>query len=577
MKKLFPFLLLFLFLSPTIGAQSLDLAKQLYQNGDFERAARIFEQIESPEGRLFAGKSHFALGNFIKAKYYLLQAASESTNEQLQLEASFTKALNDFQLKDYTSSLEGFHTIMGRDGSSVFISRSKMYYDQILQYLSLSQVLEVFKHTSADQIRFDLLTSSIGKFDYLKARTILEKYKSSVVDADTERLTSIEQALTDSIAYGQQMNLSKYQPAPLGMAYNIGVALPEFDIDSEQYEISQHLYFGIQLAVEEFNSENNSKKIFLRYANTNSEVASPEVTLNNLVWQQDVDAIIGPLFSETAKAFTDLSQEYEVPIITPLANSDGLGDDNDYMFQFNPTFRVRGTQMARFAVNELKLDTLAVLAEKGSLGEAAAYGFRNEAEELGAVIKYFFLEDLESNGYSILEYTRYFSQSDTLQPAAGLKGIYAPFTGAVAPSLISALLTDLEATQSNYVILGSEEWMNTDLESHRLPETSIYYTKSFEVDTASVATDSFVTNFQLRFQVKPNRFAYIGYDVAKLLLTVIEEVENPDYIKEGLRKMNNYRGLNSTVRFEGRNVNQNIKIKSILQENQDLLNNGNGQ
>ncbi len=577
MKKLFPSLLFFLLLSPLLGAQSLDLGKQLYQNGDFERAARIFEQTDSPEARLFAGKSHFALGNFIKAKHYLIQAASESTDEAIQLEASYTKALNDFQLRDYTSSLEGFHQIRDREGSSVFISRSEMYYNQILQYLSLSQVLEVFKQTSSDQIRFDLLTSSIGKFDYLKARTILEKYKSSVVNTNRQRLASIEQALNDSIAYGQQMNLSKYQPAPFGMAYHIGVALPEFDIDSEQYEISQHLYFGIQLAVEEFNSENNSKKIFLRFANTNSETESPEAVLNNLVWKQDVDAIIGPLFSETARAFADLSQEYEVPIVTPLANSDGLDDGTDYMFQFNPTFSVRGTQMARYAVNELELDTLAVLAEKGSLGEAAAYGFRNEAEDLGAVIKYFFVEDLESTGYSILEYTRYFSQTDTLEPAAGLKGIYAPFTGAVAPSLISALLTDLEASQSNYVIMGSEEWMNTDLESRRLPETSIYYTKSFETDTASVATDNFDTNFRLRFQVDPNQFAYIGYDVASLLLTVIEEVENPDYIKEGLRNLNNYRGLNSSVRFDGRNVNQNIRIKSILQETEDLLNEENDQ
>ncbi len=565
-KSGFCTILIALFFWVSASSQNIDLAKQLYQEGDYQRAARIFEQLNSQEAILFTGKSYFALGEFLKARHHLNNAINTTGNDALILEARYTKALNDFQLKDYTSSLEEFFEIKGLGSGSVFVSRSESMYNQILSYLSLGQVFEVFQETLYDDIRFDLLTSSIGKFSYSQALTILNKYKSSVVSYNPTRLTQIERALSDSIAYGQQVVPTKYFEAPYGMTYNIGVALPEFDIEEEEYEISQHLYFGIQLAVEGFNEENRSKKIFLKYKNTNSLQEQAENLFDQLVWQDNVDAVIGPLFSETAIVFSSLAEQYEVPMITPLANSDALNLDNKYVFQFNPTFSVRGKRMAQYAVNTLGLDTLAILAEKNSLGEASARAFRNEAEELGAFIKYFFVEDLESTGYSILEYTNFFSQSDTLEPAKGLKGIYAPFTGAVAPALISALLTDLEASRSNYVLLGSEEWKNTDLAARRLPEASIYYTQSFDINYESTLAEDFSSRFRLRFQAEPNQFAFIGYDVANMLFSVIERVENPAYIKEGLRNLSNYRGLTSRVRFSGEHVNQNIIINSIIQD-----------
>lgn len=564
-KSVLSSMLIMCFFWVSASAQSIDLAKQLYQEGDYQRAARIFEQLNSQESNLFTGKSYFALGQFLRAHHYLDNAITMSTNDAFTLEARYTKALNNFQLKNYTSSLEEFFEIKRLNSGSVFVSRSESMYDQILNYLSLKQVFQVFQETVNDDIRFDLLTSSIGKFSYSQALTILRRYKSSTVSYNPTRLAQIETALSDSITYGQQVIPTKYFEAPYGMTYRIGVALPEFDLEAEEYEISQHLYFGIQLAVEEFNEENRSKKIFLSFKNTNSIQEQPENLFDQLVWEDNIDAVIGPLFSETAVVFSNLAEQYEVPMLTPLANSDALNLGNKYVFQFNPTFSVRGKRMAQYAVNTLGLDTLAILAEKNSLGEASARAFRNEAEELGAFIKYFFLEDLESTGYSILEYTNYFSQSDTLEPAKGLKGIYAPFTGAVAPALVSALLTDLEASRSDYVLLGSEEWRNTDLSVRRLPETSIYYTQSFDIDYESIQVEDFSSRFRLRFQAEPNQFAFIGYDVASLLFSVIERVENPAYLKEGLRELSSYRGFTSRVRFSGEHINQNISINSIIQ------------
>ncbi|MEO9886576.1 MAG: ABC transporter substrate-binding protein [Balneola sp.] len=557
---------LILMLSGATSAQSIESGKNLYQNGDYERAVRVFEGINNAEAHLYLGKSYFAMADYLKAKAYLDLVLEAESDTNFLTEAKYTKALVLFQLDDFSASLDLLYEIKSTRVNNIYYSRSITFYDQVLSYLSIDQIRTVFRQTANQEILADVISGALGRVDYNKAKTLLNTFKSSMIDSSTVDLFQIEAALRDSLIYSSRYPFRKYSNAPNGMAYQIGVALPSFDVDSENYEIPQHLYFGIQLAIEEFNSNQTTKKAFLNFAQTNVDSIQSEDVLNELIWKKDVDVVIGPLFSNVAKSFADLAEVYEVPIVTPLANSDSLNLANNYMFQTNPTFAVQGKKMAQFAVNSLRLDTLAVLAEMNALGEASALAFRHEAERLGAFVQHFFLEDLRSNGYDISEYSAYLSKTDTLLPSPGLKAIYAPFTGSAAPTLIRNLLTDLEASESDYVLLGSEEWMDTDLESIRLPETNIHYSQSFDIKYSETDVENFASNFRLRFQTEPNQFAFIGFDVAQLVLSTLDKVGNPDYLKKGLMEVSNYRGLSSEIGFQKEHVNQKVIIKSIYRE-----------
>ncbi len=564
------FLFVLLLLSAgSVKSQSLDAGKTLYQNGDYERAIRAFEQIDTLEAYLFLGKSYFSLGRYHKAKTYLEQTIADAVDDGIASEAAYTKALVLFQLNDLAAALDLLHEMRIENKSSVFYQRSIMFYDQIISFLSINQIKTVFNQSKYKEVLADVIAGAFGRVSFSQANVLLTTLKSSLADTASIDLFQLEAALADSANYRARFPLNKHAFAPNGMAYQIGVALPSFEIESENYEIPQHLYFGIQMAVEEFNVDNFSKKAFINFSQTNSLYKKPEDVLNELVWKNDVDVVIGPLFSDVTKSFSKLAEEYEVPIIPPLANSDELNISSNYVFQTNPTFEVQGIKMAQYAVNTLGLDTLAVLAEMNSLGEASALAFRREAEQLGAYVQHFFLEDLAGTGYDIVEYTEQLSKTDTLMPAPGLKAVYAPFTGAAATTLVENLLTALEATQSDYILLGSEEWADVDLENVRLPETNIYYTQSFDVQYGETEVEEFASRFRLRFQAEPNQFAYIGYDVARLVLEVLEQVENPDYLKNGLRRLGNFRGLTGNFGFNGEHVNQKIRIKSIIRERAD--------
>lgn len=564
MKKIIFTVALFLFMIPSIVAQNLQTGIALYEEGDYERALKVFENYDHPTANLFAGKSYFALNNYLKAKHYLNQVEQSQNVEYW--EAVYTLGLTEFQLKNFGTSFDLlFEAKEQKESPSVGRSAYNFYRD-LLDYVTLEQRYEAFKATQYDRVRLDLVESAVGLIDHNSAKAIFEAFEQTVTTIDSTEYSSIKALVSDSAAYTRQYNPNRYVRAPQGIAYNIGVALPQFDVEAPEYEITQQLYFGIQLAIERYNSEHADKKAFLSYKNTDTNVNEAAYVANDLVWNQNVDAIIGPLFSEVAAELSNFAELYEVPLLTPLANSDQLNLDKNYTFQLNPTFAVQGKKMAQHAINTLGYDTLAVIAEHGSLGEASAVAFLDESRKLGAEVVRYYVEELASKGYDISEYVKYFDPEVDTVFNYNIDAVYAPFTGTIAETLIQSLLTNLEAMQSEMTILGSEEWESIRLERRRLPNTSVYYTKTFEEDSLMANTDNFQSDFRLRFEMEPNRFAYIGYDAANVVLETLNRVQNPAYLKEGLKNLSNYRGIITNVSFSNSHINQEVKIKRLSQE-----------
>jgi len=558
MKKLSLILTLSL-LFVSANAQSLQTGINFYEEGNYEDALKIFESLEDPSSFLYTGKSYFALNEYLKAKKALNKV--DSSYSGLYSEAKYTKALADFELDNFAASLDALHEINEFSMQGGIKRDAFNFYRDLINFLSMEQRFTAFRAVSYDQIRLDLVESAIGIVDYPSAQILFKAYTNTVNISDSSKYQNLFRVLEDSASYAQRYNPNKFTQAPSGLAYNIGVALPEFELESDEFEITQHLYFGIQLAVENFNSQNTRQKAFISYQNTDAKSANAAYIANDLIWNQNVDAIIGPLFSEVAYELSTYAEQYETPLLTPLANSDDINLDLNYTFQLNPTFAIQGKKMAQYAVETLQYDTLAVLAERGSLGEASAYAFLDEVRRLGGEVVRFYVEDLASEGYDISEYVKYFDPEVDTVYNYNIDAVYAPFTGNIAQTLMSALITNLEAMGSEMSILGSEEWESAEINAYRLPDTNVYYTTTFEIDSTNSAINDFESEFRLRFDTQPNRFAYIGYDAAKVLLESLLRVQNPAYLRDGLKSLDNYRGLITRVSFNGTHINQEVKIR----------------
>ncbi|MDR8391027.1 ABC transporter substrate-binding protein [Aliifodinibius sp. S!AR15-10] len=574
---------LFLGITAPVKAQDFEEGLNLYKNQQFEEAANIFQSLDSPEAILFTGKSYYSLGEYLRAKSYLRQVSSDAPPE-IQHEAQFTRALAEFQLDQFGPALNRLYELKDISPRTSLINNSNTFYNEILDYLTIAQRRKAFQEADFAEVQKDLVQSAFGKVDFQTAKILVGELKKSGISTGTIAYQELDQMLADSLTYNYPPSIENRFSAPRGIVYDIGAALPRFKPGTPDFGVSQGLFHGYLMAAEDFNQRNAGKKAFIRYQNTGADMDSAGYAMNHLAWSNNVDAVLGPLFSESALRMAQLAEQYQVPMLAPLANSDSLNVDNPYVFQANPTLASHGRKMAQHAVQNLKMDTLAVFAEKNSLGETSAYSFRKEAERLGAHIKHFMIEDLQSTGYDITDYTQRFAPDTVAVKATNqrltsgpnrnivgvdsvlknsLDGVYAPFTGQAASTLIDLLLTDLQVMNSKLPILGSAEWGVIEIPEERRGGRSIHFTESYYINSKSPRVNQFRERYKEQFGQEASRFAMIGYDSADLLLRILERVENPALLKDVIKDYPLYEGLISNIRFNGTHVNQEVKVFTI--------------
>ncbi|MEX1137493.1 MAG: ABC transporter substrate-binding protein [Balneolales bacterium] len=547
--------------------ERFDDALQFYQEGRFLNAAHSFSEIDIPEAKLFTGKSFFAAGQYKLSNHYLSEVPSNAP-EQVYDDSRYTIALNDFQTGNFGRSLDGLH-ILKENGTTRNISRSaENFYEETMNYLTIGQRKEAFMQSNIPEVQLELITSSFDWVDRQTAQTLINTLENSLIAMQDSVAVQNLKARASRMRNNPQNN---YAPAPEGITYNIGVALPETE-DENTLGVSQSMYFGLSLAAEEFNRRNDHQKIALHHANPDADERNPEHVMTNFAWNNNADLIIGPLFSESAYSMTALAEQYQIPLVTPLANSDSLNLDNPYVYQINPTFSQRGRAMARFAVNELGLDSLAIISEKNTPAEEEAHAFRDEATRLGAHFVHIFNKDFEAQGYDVSNITPWFASDTTfvddpdefdLKPVDGL---FIATGGGGAANLIDLIMTDLEATRSTVTVLGNEEMGYVEMSTRRLQRLDIFYPEIFYTDESREDVTNFKVDYQNLSGMDADRFAFLGYDVASYLFNILEEVQNPARLKDAIKKQPKHSGLTINIDFGNGHVNRGVRIFQLQPE-----------
>jgi len=557
----------------TASGQSFEEALQLYEQEHFEDAITVLKELsEDDQNNLFLGKSYLALGKYHHAGHYLKQAA-ESSRSTIANEANYSLAINEFRLRNIGNSLSILNDLKSRSNQAGIRNQAQRFYNDILRYLTDDQRFNVFWQLDEPGIRFDIVRSAIGRSDYSMVRAMLNELETvSEFLPDTTELVTIRDAIGTRDTYVQSP--FQQQRAPEGMVYHVGVALPSFEPDEPEFIVSRDLYFGMILAADDFNSRNPDKKVFLRFRDTHANPDSVPMAMNELIWNERVDAVLGPLYSNEAEVMSTMAENYEIPILTPLANSDDINLGHNYTFQMNPTFSVHGRQMAEFAVRELNLDTLAVIAEANTIGLASASAFRHEAERLGAHVAYYFQEDFGALGYDMTDVTEIFTQDEILVDSLNIvpvKGVYAPFTGQAANTLINLLMTDLEAMRSDVIVMGSEEWRDARYTNAQRNNFAIYYTQNYGSIADPETFEHFEEDFINRFGFDPGHFAGVGYDAGTYLFSTLEQAVNPKRLKQALRDAPVFSGLSMRIHFDNSQINQLVNVEPLTDNARELI------
>lgn len=538
-------------------SQQFETGLEFYQNGDYEQAAAAFNTMRDSRAYLFAGKSYYAMGRYQQAQANLNNVAPDAPPAIYQ-EAIYTSALIDFQLKQFGDALSKLHQMMSNDVHVSLRLDAKQLYRQIQNYLTAGQRITILPELSAGQIKFDLLKFAMGKASYSQAVELYNVFEANTDGEWRNKAEEISSHLSSEANYNDAYgSLNSQLRPPEGTIYNLGIALPEYQPDATEFSIVKSLYQGAFIAAQDFNEEQDNAKVALHFIDSGTANDLLESSIEQFAENHQGDALIGPLFSEQAEPLIPHVNEFKIPTIAPLANS-YINSTGSYLFQANPTFAIHGREMARYAVNELNLQRFAIIARRGSAGASSAEAFRDEAEKLGAQIEYYFVEDLHSNAYEISQYTQYFGSQE--QP---IDAVYAPLTGNASLTVIDLLLADLRIMPTPPIVLGSQEWQRLDYSSSKYDRLHIYFSQGYYSDDRGMRMVRFRNTYQQAFNTDPNQYSMIGYDVAKFLLSNLDNVGNPALLKSSMLEHPLYRGLINDILFDGGNVNEALQILEI--------------
>ncbi len=408
---------------------------------------------------------------------------------------------------------------------------------------------------------------------------------------------------------------------------SLGILLPttaRLEMGHER-TLGEDIYAGIQLANDEA-----GKPFDLVVADTGLEYGDLPITesesnkllrtvlaARHLIEQEDVLAIIGPVFSSPSVVAAVVAEAAGVPMIAPLAQQGGLDTLGSNIFQLNVIPEVQGQVLAEYATLVFGLETLAVIAPLSDYGLAFEQEFDEVATANGGnvvSVNWYYpgtrdfqgiFEEIRKVGFSLRPPappdslpepdSLTIGELDTLLPLGELNLDESPQLAeeeeeeVVEPDSSEMFIEEIDATiivvedfgdaetivpqlyfhRLETQIMGNDLWNNPDA-LRRLPRGQRDEFKGVLMVARRPPSDPtnrrFVDAFRVQFGSEPI-FAANGFDAARLVIGGWEEgMHTRSELRDWLSSVQRFEGASGLVSFPaGRRSNNELVLLKIDQ------------
>lgn len=233
-----------------------------------------------------------------------------------------------------------------------------------------------------------------------------------------------------------------------------------------------------------------------------------------LIEQDRVQAILGPLTSGNSIAVGKVCQQRGVPMICPTATGQGVTEVSDFVFRVSITEHYQAFIIAKFAVESLNSKRAGAIAfADDPFGQEIAAVFEQEYGSLGGgSIKVQVLEpDPARWSANIKEF-------ENFQPDV----IYVP----TQLDRIEELLPRLRERGVQAVPLGSAMWLSID--PKRTAFEGSYFVDHYSPQTYEEQSRRFVAAYEGRFGPLPDSIPALAYESALILVEAFRQARSLD-------------------------------------------------
>ncbi|MEA3279909.1 MAG: penicillin-binding protein activator, partial [Thermodesulfobacteriota bacterium] len=379
--------------------------------------------------------------------------------------------------------------------------------------------------------------------------------------------------------------------------YTIGCLLP---LSGPSGDIGKKALKGIELALNQFSSQDIQSPVKIIIKDTCSDPDKAVMAVNEL-FEEQVAAIIGPIFTAEPAAFE--AQNKRIPIIT-ITQKSNITDIGDYVFRnfFTPKMQVQ--TIAAYAFERLGINSIAILYPDDNYGktfmnlfwdDVIAYGgkvvgiesYNIDDTDFASPIKklvglyYEVPEDLKNAGTLIeeegeeglenenetqedVEEDMDETQKETEEEPEAIVDFDAIFIPD-APERAGLIIPQLAYYDVKDVYLfGTNLWHSDSLirMARRYIQNSVMPDVFFD-KSSSKKVRSFVENFEKTFREKPGFIEAVAYDTAIILFQLVTrpDLQYRSKLKNELINLRNFQGVTGLTSFDN---NGDVRKKLYL-------------
>ena len=332
----------------------------------------------------------------------------------------------------------------------------------------------------------------------------------------------------------------------------VGVILP---ITGGTATFGQENANGIKLALEKIN-KTAKVKIETIIEDDKSESLEAINAIRKLISVNKVRAIIGEVTSSNTLAMAPIAQEAKIPLFSPAATNIKVTQVGNFISRACFTDDFQGVVMARFAVDTLKKKKGLILIDNSSdYSKGLARSFKDEYLKLGG--KFASEEDLtyiqkDMDFQSILRKVKRADPEVIFIP-----GYYQE---------VGLIIKQARGLGITATFLGGDGWDSPKLfEIAGEAIAGSFLSSHFAPDDKDPLVQSFVTEYEKAFKVKPGAMAALGYDSISILADAISRAKSnsSEDINTALLETKNFIGITGSITID---ENRNSKKAAVVLE-----------
>jgi branched-chain amino acid transport system substrate-binding protein len=270
---------------------------------------------------------------------------------------------------------------------------------------------------------------------------------------------------------------------------------------------------GIAMAVDEANEAGGvkGKKLAVRVYDDQSKPEEAASAVTRLITQDKVVVILGEVASSNSLAMAPKAQEAKVPMISPSSTNPKVTEIGDYIFRVCFIDPFQGSVMAKYAREDLKFASVAILTDKRSAySEGLTEVFNKRFAELGGKIV-----GIESYSKGDTDFRAQLTNIKKLKA----QGLYVPgYYQDVAVIAEQAKELGLKVT-----MMGGDGWDSAKLfELGGDAVSGSYVSNHYSADDPSPRVQDFIKKYQARYKTTPDSLAALGYDSARVAIEAMK-------------------------------------------------------